>query len=317
MDLNTILIILGILALVALIGHGIWSRRREKSQYFNNANTFSRESVPNFAQQAQQSQATMPNMTPNSPANVATSTQTDIYSMPENNIQQPQQTSQSVEQIRIVLPKQEQAEYVQPISYGENQTKVAETATYSAIPLPNYDNEPQFETQTVPESYQQSLFSQTSLVEPVSTKTAETETYSYGEKPSEVTSYVMLYVVAPENRQFQFTALSQGLEELGLIFGKNKQFHYHLHMTMDSPVLFSVANINAPGSFEPHRLADGTTVGVVFFMPLPSVGNTLANLKIMIRAARDLAEQLGGFVLTDEQEIFTEGSETEYLARVN
>lgn len=308
MDLNTILIILGILALAALIGHSIWSRRREKSQYFNNANTFSRESVPNFAQQAQP-QNPIPNSTPNEPV-----AQTHSVSMQEPQISQ-QATTQSVEQIRIVLPNQSQAEYVQQVSY-ENQTKVAETESYSSIPLPNYEetNEPE----VMPETYQQSPIPQTSFVEPVSIQSTETaETYSYGEKAREVSSYITLYLVAPENRQFQLAKLSQGLEELGLIFGKNNLFHYHLHMTIDSPVLFSVANINAPGSFEAHRLADGATVGVVFFMPLPSVGNTLANLKIMIHSARSLAEQLGGFVLTDEQDIFTEQSETEYLARVN
>ena len=35
MDLNTILIILGIIALIGLVGHGIWSNRREKSLYFD------------------------------------------------------------------------------------------------------------------------------------------------------------------------------------------------------------------------------------------------------------------------------------------
>jgi len=47
MDLNTILIILGIIALLALVAHGIWSNRREKSQYFQNANTFSQNHQPN------------------------------------------------------------------------------------------------------------------------------------------------------------------------------------------------------------------------------------------------------------------------------
>ena len=47
MDLNTILIILGVIALLALIAHGIWSNRREKPQYFKNANTFSQNHQPN------------------------------------------------------------------------------------------------------------------------------------------------------------------------------------------------------------------------------------------------------------------------------
>ncbi len=44
MDLNTILIIVGIMALVALIVHGLWSNRREKSKYFDKANKFDRTS---------------------------------------------------------------------------------------------------------------------------------------------------------------------------------------------------------------------------------------------------------------------------------
>ena len=44
MDLNTILIILGVVALIILVAHGLWANRREKSQYFQNANTFTKDS---------------------------------------------------------------------------------------------------------------------------------------------------------------------------------------------------------------------------------------------------------------------------------
>ena len=57
-------------------------------------------------------------------------------------------------------------------------------------------------------------------------------------------------------------------------------------------------------------------MGNVFFIKLPSPGNNLANLRMMIRAAHTLAEDLQGIVLTEEQEIFDENAEQTYLARV-
>lgn len=307
MDLNTILIILGVLALVALIAHGIWSRRREKSQYFNNANTFSREPASPFSTSPHQPQP-MAN-------GVSVGSTQPNNQIEANPIQPVMQTGPSVDQIRVVLPNQPQSTFNDNSpnnSYAEMQTSATkENTTYLNIPLPNYDD-----AETIAETPKQSPISQAPLIEPVSTQTTA-ETYSYGEKQAEVSSYITLYVVAPENRQFQLAQISQTLEELGFIFGKNKLFHYHLHLSIDSPVLFSVANINEPGSFDLQSAHHNATIGVTLFMPLPSVGNALANLKMMIRAARVLANELNGFILTDEQEIFTEQAEQEYLARIH
>ena len=44
MDLHIILIVLIILILVILVAHGLWSSRREKSQLFKSANTFTYDS---------------------------------------------------------------------------------------------------------------------------------------------------------------------------------------------------------------------------------------------------------------------------------
>ena len=48
----------------------------------------------------------------------------------------------------------------------------------------------------------------------------------------------------------------------------------------------------------------------------PSPGNNLANLRMMIRAAKTIAEDLGGVVLTDQQEIFDDMAEQDYLSRI-
>lgn len=324
MDLNTILIILGVLALVALIAHGIWARRREKSQYFDKANAFSREPTSPFSQPAQPilPQESLPQESLPTTAqqeNVVTATPMT------------EQPSQSVEQIRIVLPNQTSvtsstfSETATPhINYGEVETpnqpssslvqvqSTQQNTAFSAVTLPDYHEE----TETATPMPMQSPISQAPLIEPISTQTP-TETYTYGEKQREVSSYITLYIVAPENREFHGLKLAQVLEELGFILGKGNLFHYHLHLSIDGPVLFSVANINHPGTFEPQRLAETSTIGVTLFMPLPSVGNALANLKMMIRAARTLAEQLNGFILTDEQEIFTEQAEQAYLAKLH
>lgn len=58
MDLNAILIILGVIALIILVAHGIWSNRREKSQYFENSKTFTQKARIREPQENQQYQTT-------------------------------------------------------------------------------------------------------------------------------------------------------------------------------------------------------------------------------------------------------------------
>ena len=65
-----------------------------------------------------------------------------------------------------------------------------------------------------------------------------------------------------------------------------------LILSVASPVLFSVANIEQPGTFDYYNMAEFSTMGVVLFMQLPSPGNNLANLRMMIRAAKTIAEDL-------------------------
>lgn len=64
-----------------------------------------------------------------------------------------------------------------------------------------------------------------------------------------------------------------------------------------------MANLEQPGTFNAYNLAEFNTIGIVLFMQLPSPGNNLANLRMMMRAAHTLAEDLQGVILTEEQEI--------------
>ena len=136
------------------------------------------------------------------------------------------------------------------------------------------------------------------------------------EKPKQTTGFVQLYVISNQNREFYGPQLSQSLENLGFIFGERQMYHRHFDLSVASPVLFSVANIEQPGTFDYYNMAEFSTMGVVLFMQLPSPGNNLANLRMMIRAAKTIAEDLGGVVLTDQQEIFDDMAEQDYLSRI-
>ena len=92
-------------------------------------------------------------------------------------------------------------------------------------------------------------------------------------------------------------------------------YHRHFDLSVASPTLFSVANLQDDGAFNPYQ-PEFTTIGVALFMKLPSPGNDLANLKLMIRAAKTLAEDLGGSILTEDEQIFDAVQEQAYLARV-
>ena len=191
----------------------------------------------------------------------------------------------------------------------------------------SYDELSYAEPSTVSPSERNSLQTENEYVTPtVSLNQANEQhtvtsqsTTSAGEMVSEnqrTPDFIMLYVVAPENREFNGGRLAQALDGLGFIFGDQHIYHRHLDLTAASPVLFSVANLQQPGTFNPYDMDNLVTVGIAIFMQLPSPGNDIVNLKTMIRAARSLADELGGFVLTDKQEIFNDHAEQEYLAKV-
>ncbi|MCV5975494.1 cell division protein ZipA, partial [Escherichia coli] len=70
-------------------------------------------------------------------------------------------------------------------------------------------------------------------------------------------------------------------------------------------VLFSVANMMHPGTFEHADPAEFTTKGISFFMTLPCYGEAEQNFNLMLRTAQQIADDLGGNVLDDQRNLMT------------
>ena len=93
-------------------------------------------------------------------------------------------------------------------------------------------------------------------------------------------------------------------------------YHRHFDLSVASPVLFSVATLNNPVRLIITIWLEFSTMGVVLFMQLPSPGNNLANFTYDDSRSETIAEDLGGVVLTDQQEIFDDVAEQDYLSRI-
>lgn len=315
MDLNTILIILGGVVLIALVVHGLWSNRREKSKYFQNATTFNRTS-------AQETQAQAPHFAPET----SVSQPSPVFS-PQVQPAQPQadyhERERSVDDIKISIPNTTPVREPIRVEYDMKITPkpTANPASMTLEQLEAQGSDFEGINSSSPELREQ--LSQMSLgeleldeLEEVKPSVHFNEARAADPNVEKQTSgYIQLYIVSPQHREFHGAKLIQSLENLGFIWGEHNMYHRHFDLSVASPTLFTVANLQDDGGFMPYN-ADFSTIGVALFMKLPSPGNDLANLKLMIRAAKTLAEDLGGSILTEDEQLFDDVQEQHYLARV-
>ncbi|RRN03432.1 cell division protein ZipA [Bibersteinia trehalosi] len=287
METSTLFFILAGLLIAFLVGYSLWSARREKSRVFSN--TFSTRPVS--APVGSQSNAEIPSTL--KPEGFSQQTQANEFDSPERWQAEQQEIDNQVREINIKLPNQAENNIAQPqANIFTQQVEV------QSVAQAEYVEETQIRLQSENEN---------SVTEPVQEPNS-------AENTSE-NNMLTLYVVAPEGGYFNGLNVVQHLENLGLQYGEYHIFHRHIDNT-DSPILFSVANMMQPGVFDLNNIENFATVGLVFFMHLPSPTNDLANLRIMINTADSLAQSLGGFVLNDQQQIFDERSRQEYVQRI-
>lgn len=282
METSTLFFILAGLLIAMLVGYSLWSARREKSRVFSN--TFSTR--PASAPVGSQSNAEIPSTLKSEGVNPQ-----PAHELSQEQWQAEQQEiDNQVREISIKLPNQAETSVAQP------QTNIFTHQVESQPTVTEYVEEPQLHIQSEQKNH------------------IEIEE-AYQEPNHTENSLVTLYVVAAEGAYFNGLNVVQQLENLGLQYGEYHIFHRHID-NADSPVLFSVANMMQPGVFDLNNIENFATVGLVFFMHLPSPTNDLANLRIMINTADSLAQSLGGFVLNDQQQIFDERSRQEYVQRI-
>ena len=127
---------------------------------------------------------------------------------------------------------------------------------------------------------------------------------------------LVLNVVARPNHEIAGVDLLQVLLANQLRFGDMAIFHRHVDGAARSPVLFSVANLVNPGTFDLNRISEFSTRGVCFFMMLPSVGNNMQAFDKMLEAAQQVRIALDADLKDDNRSVMTAQTIEHYRQRV-
>src|SRR3990167_8421413 len=108
--------------------------------------------------------------------------------------------------------------------------------------------------------------------------------------------YIKINVMAPKNSPYNGYELLQALLANGLRFGAMNIFHRHETKTGRGSILFSVASVNEPGTFELSKMGSFSCPGLTFFMILKNVPDVMEAFDTLLETTRQLAEDLGGEV---------------------
>lgn len=116
---------------------------------------------------------------------------------------------------------------------------------------------------------------------------------------------VVIHVVAPRPYVIQGRELLHAVQETGLEYGEFQIFHRHIERFGDKQIVFSLANMVKPGTFDPQRMDEFSTPGVSLFMRLPGPMEGLKAFNTMFACAEKLAGAFNAQLLDETRSVLT------------
>lgn len=107
------------------------------------------------------------------------------------------------------------------------------------------------------------------------------------------------------------TVLAQGMR-----FGVMNVFHHHAEANGEGSILYSMANIVVPGTFDLNAINTFVTPGISLFLALPVEGDSGKAFETMLGTARAIAQNLGGELKDESRSVLTQQTVEHYRSRI-
>jgi len=116
----------------------------------------------------------------------------------------------------------------------------------------------------------------------------------------------VINIMAREGKNIAGAELLQELSAFGFKFGAMDIFHRHVDSAGKGPVIFSLANMVKPGVFDLDSMEQFESPGVSLFMMFPCAGQASHNYSLMLSAAERIAEGVDGLLMDVSRNPLTE-----------